>query len=155
VALAFTGVDLLAGTSVMRGPWSRTLVMSTDHKETRSTERPQDFFGATGTDPLQRPLPLPPRIALGTVAWGGALKPRWRNNIMTRQLLAIAALSIALGFSVTTTNAAPASSMFEKLKTSAVEGSTVQQVRHYRHYRRGYRYGNCWWRDPWLCRYMW
>ena len=150
MALAFIGVDLLAGTSVMRGPWSRTLVISTDHKETRPTEQPQHFFGATGTDPLQRPLPFPPRIALGTVAW-----PRWRNNIMTRQLLAIAALSIALGFSVTTTNAAPASSMFEKLKTSAVEASTVQQVRHYRHYRRGHRYGNCWWRDPWLCRYMW
>ena len=85
---------------------------------------------------------------------GGAQKPRWRNTIMTRQLLAIAALSIALGFSVTTTNATPASNMFEKLKTSAVE-SSIQQVRHNRHYRRGYRYGNCWWRDPWLCRYMW
>jgi hypothetical protein len=76
-------------------------------------------------------------------------------NIMTRKLLATAALSIALGFSVAPTNAAPASSMFEKLKISAVEASTVQQVRHYRHYRRGHRYGNCWWRDPWLCRYMW
>ena len=74
---------------------------------------------------------------------------------MTRQLLAIAALSIALGFSVTTTNASPASSMLETLKTSKVEGSTVEQVRHYRHYRRGHRYGNCWWQDPWLCRYMW
>src|SRR5215471_18177711 len=72
--VAFTGVDLLAGTSLMRGPWSRTLVISTDHKETRPTEQPQHFFGATGTDPLQRPLPFPPRIALGTVAWGGALK---------------------------------------------------------------------------------
>jgi hypothetical protein len=74
---------------------------------------------------------------------------------MTRQLLVIATLSIALGFSVSTTNAAPASSMLEKF---AVEGSTVQQVRHYRHhrhYRRGYGYGNCWWRDRWLCRYMW
>jgi hypothetical protein len=85
---------------------------------------------------------------------GGALKPMG-INIMTRKLLATAALSIALGFSVAPTNAAPASSMFEKLKTSAVEASTVQQVRHYRHYRRGHRYGNCWWRDPWLCRYMW
>jgi hypothetical protein len=74
---------------------------------------------------------------------------------MTRQLLAIATLSIALGFSVSTTNAAPASSMLEKLKNTAAEGSTVQQVRHYRHYRRGYGYGNCWWRDRWLCRYMW
>jgi hypothetical protein len=74
---------------------------------------------------------------------------------MTRQLLTIATLSIALGFSVSTTNAAPASSMLEKLKNNAVEGSTVQQVRHYRHYRRGYGYGNCWWRDRWLCRYMW
>ena len=74
---------------------------------------------------------------------------------MTRQLLAIATLSIALGISVSTTNAAPASSMLEKLKNNAVEGSTVQQVRHYRHYRRGYGYGNCWWRDRWLCRYMW
>jgi hypothetical protein len=77
---------------------------------------------------------------------------------MTRQLLVIATLSIALGFSVSTTNAAPASSMLEKLKNTAVEGSTVQQVRHYRHhrhYRRGYGYGNCWWRDRWLCRYMW
>jgi hypothetical protein len=85
---------------------------------------------------------------------GGAQKLRWRNNIVTRQLLAIAALSIALGFSMTT-NAAPASNMFEELKTSAVGAGTVQQARHYRHYRRGYRYGNCWWRDPWLCRYMW
>jgi len=45
--------------------------------------------------------------------------------------------------------------MLEKLKNTAAEGSTVQQVRHYRHYRRGYGYGNCWWRDRWLCRYMW
>jgi hypothetical protein len=74
---------------------------------------------------------------------------------MTRQLLAIATLSIALGFSVSTTNAAPASSVLEKLKNNAVEGSTLQQVRHYRHHRRGYGYGNCWWRDRWLCRYMW
>jgi len=127
--------------------------------DARDVNRPQrnaldrtaaGFFGATGTVLLQRPLPLPLRIALRTVAW-----PRWRNNIMTRQLLAIAALSIALGFSVTTTNASPASSMLETLKTSKVEGSTVEQVRHYRHYRRGHRYGNCWWQDPWLCRYMW
>ena len=77
---------------------------------------------------------------------------------MTRQLLATATLSIALSFSVSTTNAAPASSMLEKLKNDAVEGSTVQQVRHYRyyrHYRRGYGYRNCWWQDRWLCRYMW
>jgi hypothetical protein len=74
---------------------------------------------------------------------------------MTRQLLAIATLSIALGVSVSTTNAAPASSMLEKLNT-AVEGTTVQQARHYRHYRHYRRgYGNCWWRDRWLCRYMW
>ena len=53
MALAFTGVDLLAGTSLMRGPWSRTLVMSTDHKETRSTERPQVFLA----------LPVPTRYS--------------------------------------------------------------------------------------------
>ena len=150
MALAFTAVDLLAGPSLIAG----TVVA-----DARDVYRPQGnalhrtaagFFGATGTFPLQRPLPLHLRITLGTVAW-----PRWRNNIITRQLLAIAALSIALGFSVTTTNASPASSMLEKLKTSNVVGSTVEQVRHYRHYRRGHRYGNCWWQDPWLCRYMW
>jgi hypothetical protein len=76
---------------------------------------------------------------------------------MTRQLLAIATLSIALGFSVSTTNAATASSMLEKLKNTAVEGSSIQQARHYRHSRhyRRYGYGNCWWQDRWLCRYMW
>jgi hypothetical protein len=74
---------------------------------------------------------------------------------MTRQLLAIAALCAALGFSVSTPNATPASGMLETLKAGAVEGSMAQQVRHYRRHYRHYRYGNCWWRDRWLCRYMW
>jgi hypothetical protein len=46
VALAFTGVHLLACTSLMPGPWSRTLVMCTDHKETRSTEHRTQHFVA-------------------------------------------------------------------------------------------------------------
>jgi len=74
---------------------------------------------------------------------------------MSRQLLAIAALSAALGLSVSATDAAPASGMLETLKSSAADGSTAQQVRHYRRGYRHNRYGNCWWRDRWLCRYMW
>ena len=74
---------------------------------------------------------------------------------MTRKLLAIAALSDVLGYSVPTTNAAPASGMLETLKASAVEAGTVQQIRHYRRHYRHYRNSHCWWQDRWLCRYLW
>ena len=72
-----------------------------------------------------------------------------------RQLLVTAALSAALGFSVSIANAAPASSMLETLKASANEGRTVQQVRYYRRGHHHYRHHNCWWGDRWLCRYFW
>jgi hypothetical protein len=74
---------------------------------------------------------------------------------MTRNLLAIAALSAALGYSVPATNAAPASGMIETLKASAVEAGTIQQIRHYRRHYRHHRNSNCWWQDRWLCRYLW
>ena len=77
---------------------------------------------------------------------------------MTRKLLVIAALSAAVGFSVSGANAAPATNMLEALKASAGEASVVEQVRN-RH-RRGHRHvrhrhHNCWWGDRWLCRWMW
>ena len=53
MALAFTAVDLLAGPSLIAGTVVADLVMSTDHKETRSTEQPQDFLA----------LPVPSRYS--------------------------------------------------------------------------------------------
>ncbi len=64
-------------------------------------------------------------------------------------------LSVALGYSVPATNAAPASGMLETLKAGAVEAGTIQQIRHYRRHYRHYRNSHCWWQDRWLCRYLW
>lgn len=77
---------------------------------------------------------------------------------MTRKLLVIAAVSAAVGFSVSAANAAPAMNMLETLKASAAEATVVQEARH-RH-RRGHRHARhhrekCWWGDRWLCRYVW
>ena len=74
---------------------------------------------------------------------------------MTRNLLAVAALSLAVGFAASAANATPAISMLETLKAGASDGTMVQEAR-YRH-RRGYRHvkKNCWWGDRWLCRYLW
>jgi hypothetical protein len=75
---------------------------------------------------------------------------------ITGKLLVIAAVSAAVGFSVSAANAAPAMNMLETLKASAAEATLVQEARH-RH-RRGYRHArrqNCWWGDRWLCRYLW
>jgi fumarate hydratase class II len=79
------------------------------------------------------------------------------DKVMQRQLLVIAALSTAIGFSAAAANAAPATSMFETLKASASESSAVQQVRVY---RRGYHHHhhhqkNCWWGDRWVCSWLW
>lgn len=73
---------------------------------------------------------------------------------MKRNLLVIAALGAAIGFSVSGANAAPAGSMLETLKVSAGQSSVVEEAR-YR--RRGYKKKsqNCWWGDRWLCRYLW
>jgi hypothetical protein len=77
---------------------------------------------------------------------------------MRRQLLAISALSTAIGFSVTAANAAPATSMYETLKASASESSAVQQARYYRrghHHHHYYHHQNCWWGDRWVCSWLW
>jgi hypothetical protein len=74
---------------------------------------------------------------------------------MIRNLLMIAALSAAVGITVSAANATPATSMLETLKAGASHGTMIQETR-YRH-RRGYRYvkSQCWWGDRWLCRYLW
>ena len=74
---------------------------------------------------------------------------------MIKNLLAVAALSAAVGLAVSAANAAPATSMLENLKAGASNGNIVQEAR-YRH-RRGYRHvkKSCWWGDRWLCRYLW
>ena len=73
---------------------------------------------------------------------------------MTRNLLAIAALSAALGYWC------PRRTLrlhlaIETLKASAVEAGTIEQIRHYRRHYRHHRSSNCWWQDRWLCRYLW
>jgi hypothetical protein len=77
---------------------------------------------------------------------------------MTKNVLAIAVLSAAIGLSVSSASGAPVGNTLEPLKASAGEASVVEQARH-RH-RRGYRRVKssqeaCWWADRWFCRYFW
>jgi hypothetical protein len=74
---------------------------------------------------------------------------------MRSQLLVIAALSTAIGCSVTATNAAPATSMFETLKASAGESGAVSQIRHLRRGYRHHRHQECWWGDRMICSWWW
>jgi hypothetical protein len=75
------------------------------------------------------------------------------SNIMRKQLLMGAVLGAALGFSVSASNAAPATSMLDVLKASAGENAIVEQARHRRRHKQ--RHKMCWWGDRWLCKYMW
>ena len=75
---------------------------------------------------------------------------------MTKKLLVIAALSAAVGLSVSPANAAPVANMLETLKASAGEASVTEQARHRRGHRHvRHRHHNCWWNDRWLCRWFW
>lgn len=73
---------------------------------------------------------------------------------MRKQLLMAAALGAAC-FAFSAAHAAPAAGVLP-LKTSAGEGSAIQQVHYYRHHHR-YRHAraDCWWKDRWLCRWFW
>ena len=73
---------------------------------------------------------------------------------MMKQLLMGAALGAALGFSVSASNAAPATSMLDTLKASASENTIVQEVRHRRRHKH-HHHKMCWWGDRWMCKYMW
>ena len=71
---------------------------------------------------------------------------------MRKQLLMGAALAAALGFSVSASNAAPATSMLDALKASAGENAIVEQARHRRRHKHREK---CWWGDRWMCKHFW
>src|SRR3990172_4773637 len=74
------------------------------------------------------------------------------SYVMKKQLLMGAVLGVALGFSVSASNAAPATSMLDALKASAGENAIVEQARHRRRHKARKM---CWWGDKWMCRYFW
>jgi hypothetical protein len=74
---------------------------------------------------------------------------------MIKQLLMGAALAAVLGFSVSASNAAPATSILDSLKANASENSIIEQARHRRHHRHHRARKLCWWGDAWMCKHMW
>jgi hypothetical protein len=77
-----------------------------------------------------------------------------RASLRPQQECNAAALSTAMGFSASATNAAPARNMLETLRANARASSTSLQIRH----RRGYRYHrrqDCWWGDRVVCGRWW